>query len=178
MKAAVSSVSAKPQGRFAPAASPTRRSAQFSYDDRLRGVHGTREVLLMNADDMHERGIEEGHRLVLASAAGDGISREVTGLRATPVRTAARLLCGLLPECNAVIPLAQHAQQSHVPAAKSVPVRVRRDVGDFSFGAEPLGADESRARNDEARFGRASLGARHRCSVVAGAGFEPATFGL
>ncbi|MBZ8138369.1 formate dehydrogenase [Rubrivivax gelatinosus] len=104
----------------------------YGYDDRLRGIHGSREILLMNADDMHERGIEEGHRLVLASAAGDGITREVPGLRATRYELPRGCCAGHFPECNAVIPLAQHALHSHVPAAKSVPVRVRREVGDTS----------------------------------------------
>ena len=33
---------------------------------------------------------------------------------------------GYYPECNPLLPLWHHAEGSHVPAAKSIPVRVRK----------------------------------------------------
>jgi len=33
---------------------------------------------------------------------------------------------GYYPECNPLLPLWHHASRSHVPAAKSIPVRIRR----------------------------------------------------
>jgi hypothetical protein len=33
-------------------------------------------------------------------------------------------VAGYFPECNPLLPLSHHAEESHVPAAKSIPVRV------------------------------------------------------
>lgn len=99
----------------------------YGYDDRLRGIRGTRDVLLLNDGDMTRLGLAEGDTVTLASAAGDGIEREVHGLRATAYELPPGCCAGYYPECNPVIPLAHHAKQSKVPAAKAVPVRVRRE---------------------------------------------------
>ena len=52
--------------------------------------------------------------------------REVGGLRAIPYRIPRGCIAAYYPECNPLIPVAHHAIDSHVPAAKSVPVRVVR----------------------------------------------------
>ena len=41
---------------------------------------------------------------------------------------------GYYPECNVLIPLWHHAEGSHVPAAKSVPVRIRRTASAEAAG--------------------------------------------
>jgi molybdopterin-dependent oxidoreductase alpha subunit len=97
----------------------------YGFDDRLRGISGGREVLLMNARELARRGLADGDRVTLASAAGDGRVRERAGLRATVYELPDGCCAGYYPECNVVVPLAHHAEQSHVPAVKSVPVRVR-----------------------------------------------------
>ena len=100
----------------------------YGYDDRLRGIQGTREVLLMNQSDISRFGFVEGQVVTLASAAGtgsDGIAREVHGLRVTAYDLPAGSCGAYYPECNPVMPLYQYAEESMVPAAKSVPVRVR-----------------------------------------------------
>lgn len=96
----------------------------YGYDDRLRGIDGTREVLLLSAFDIDRLGLENGQRITLASAAGDGIERQVKNLRVTVYDLPPGTCAAYFPECNPVIPLAHHAQESKVPAAKSVPVRV------------------------------------------------------
>ena len=97
----------------------------YGYDDRLRGIDGTREVLLMCATDIARLGLADGQRVTLASAAGDGIEREVHGLRVTTYDLPPGSCAAYYPETNPVIPLSHHAEESKVPAAKSVPVRVR-----------------------------------------------------
>ncbi len=98
----------------------------YGYDDRLRGIDGTREVLLLNPADQARLGVRDGDIVTLASAAGDGITREVPGLRVTTYELPDGCCAAYYPECNPVIPLAHHAEQSKVPAAKSVPVRLVR----------------------------------------------------
>lgn len=98
----------------------------YGYDDRLRGIEGTRRIVLMNRDDLARHGLQDGDTVDLASAAGDGRVREVRGLRAIAYDLPAGCCAGYYPECNPLIPLEHHDLQSKVPAAKAVPVRVRR----------------------------------------------------
>ena len=57
----------------------------YSYEDRLRGIHGTRDVVLMNEYDMVRLEIAEGQSVDLIGTAGDGIERAVRGFRAVRV---------------------------------------------------------------------------------------------
>ncbi|WP_046116114.1 FdhF/YdeP family oxidoreductase [Aquincola tertiaricarbonis] len=102
----------------------------YGYDDRLRGIQGTRDVLLMNRDDMRRLGVADGSQVTLACAAADagpadGVLREVSGLRVVAYDLPPGCCAGYYPECNPVVPLNHHARESKVPAVKSVPVRVR-----------------------------------------------------
>ncbi|MEZ2410665.1 FdhF/YdeP family oxidoreductase [Bosea sp. RCC_152_1] len=96
----------------------------YGYSDRFRGVEGTRMVVFMNRADMARLGIADGAQLVLSSAAGDGRERRISGFQAVAYDIPEGCCGGYYPECNALIPLWQHAQKSKVPAAKAVPVRI------------------------------------------------------
>jgi molybdopterin-dependent oxidoreductase alpha subunit len=98
----------------------------YGYNDRFRGIHGTRMVVLMNRDDMARLGVEEGESVRLVTDAGDDKYRAVSGFRVTPYNIPKGCCGAYYPECNALIPLWHHAERSKVPAAKSVPVRVER----------------------------------------------------
>ena len=98
----------------------------YGYDDRFRGIRGTREVVLMNAADMVRLGLAEGEVVGLETAAEDGIERRVSGLRVTGYNVPEGCCAGYYPELNVLIPLWHHAKTSKVPAAKSVPVLVRK----------------------------------------------------
>jgi molybdopterin-dependent oxidoreductase alpha subunit len=96
----------------------------YGYDDRFRGIRGTRMVVMMNRGDMAKLGLFEGDKIALASDAEDGVERSVAGLRVVTYDIPAGCLGGYYPELNDLIPLEHHALESHVPAAKSVPVRI------------------------------------------------------
>ena len=96
----------------------------YGYDDRFRGIKGTREVVLMNRDDIARLGLRDGQTVKLVSDAGDGMQREVAGLRLVAFDIPHGCVGGYYPECNPLIPLSHHAMYSKTPAAKSVPVRV------------------------------------------------------
>jgi molybdopterin-dependent oxidoreductase alpha subunit len=98
----------------------------YSYEDRLRGIHGTRKVILMHDADMRRLGISDGEIVDLIGEAGDGIERMVPGLRATRYDVPRGSCAGYYPECNPLLPLWHHAKRSHVPAAKSIPVHIRK----------------------------------------------------
>ena len=96
----------------------------YGYSDRLRGIEGTRDVLLMNPDDIADAGLVAGQTVALASDAGDGVHRQVGGLAVTPFLLPRGCLGAYYPEMNPLIPLWYHDQESKTPAAKGVPVRI------------------------------------------------------
>ncbi len=100
----------------------------YGYDDRFRGIVGTRRVLLMNAGDMRGLGLSEGDSLRVATDVDDGVIRQVEGLRATTYDIPSGCCGGYYPECNPLIPLWHHAEESMVPAAKWIPVRLYKEA--------------------------------------------------
>ena len=96
----------------------------YGYSDRFRGIEGTRHILFMNPEDIAEGGFADGQIVGLAGDAGDGVDRKVDGLRIVSYSIPRGCLGGYYPECNPLIAIAHHAHESHVPAAKSVPVRI------------------------------------------------------
>jgi molybdopterin-dependent oxidoreductase alpha subunit len=97
----------------------------YGYSDRLRGIEGTRDVLLINPDEMQRAGLQEGQIVSLVSDAEDGIEREVGGLAVTPFSLPDGCIGAYYPEMNPLMPLAHHDVQSKTPAAKSIPVRIK-----------------------------------------------------
>ena len=97
----------------------------YGYSDRLRGIEGTRDVLLINPEEMARAGLSEGQVVALASDAEDQVERVVAGLTVTPFRLPDGCVAGYYPELNPLIPLDHHDHASKTPAAKSVPVRIR-----------------------------------------------------
>jgi molybdopterin-dependent oxidoreductase alpha subunit len=98
----------------------------YGYDDRFRGIRGTRLVLLMNRGDIEKLGLSEGDRVTACTHTTDGVVREVAGLLVTPYDIPAGCCAGYYPECNPLIPLWHHAEESKVPAAKSIPIVLRK----------------------------------------------------
>ena len=100
----------------------------YGYHDRFRGIKGTRDVVMMNRGDMARMGLKEHDRVDLVGDAGGNGDTRVGNLLVVPYDIPAGCLGAYYPECNVLIPVAHHAHQSHVPAAKSVPVRVERSA--------------------------------------------------
>jgi formate dehydrogenase major subunit len=99
----------------------------YTLDDRFRGIFGTRKVLLMNAEDIDRLGLTAGERVTALTVASDDVPRSVGGLRVTLYDIPKGCIAGYFPECNPLIPLWHHAEGSYVPAAKSIPVRLRQE---------------------------------------------------
>ncbi len=97
----------------------------YGYSDRLRGIEGTRDVLLINPEDIGRAGLSEGQVVALVSDAEDQVERVVEGLKVTPYNLPDGCVAGYYPELNPLIALAHHDHASKTPAAKSVPVRIR-----------------------------------------------------
>ena len=93
----------------------------YGYDDRFRGVEGTRMVVLMNATDIERLSLADGQTVSMRADADDRL-REVQGFRVTSYDIPEGCCAAYYPECNPLIPLWHHAKGSKVPAAKAIPV--------------------------------------------------------
>jgi len=96
----------------------------YGYTDRLRGIHDSRMVVMINREDRVRFGIGKDGNARLTTAADDGITRSMGGFQVIDYDIPPGTIAAYYPECNALIPLWQFAEESKTPAAKSVPVRI------------------------------------------------------
>ncbi|WP_379921176.1 FdhF/YdeP family oxidoreductase [Erythrobacter sp. R86502] len=102
----------------------------YGHDDRLRGLSGSRMIVLMKPEDMRDAGLAEGDRVTLVTDAGEApggaqeMQRSVSGLAVVPYDLPAGTLAGYFPELNPLVPLWYHEELSQTPASKGVPVRI------------------------------------------------------
>jgi molybdopterin-dependent oxidoreductase alpha subunit len=96
----------------------------YGYNDRFRGIHGSRMVVLVHRNDMARLGLNERDVVALSTAVDDGKTRIVSGLAVVPYDIPEGNIAAYYPECNALLPLWHHAEGSRTPAAKSIPVRI------------------------------------------------------
>lgn len=101
----------------------------YGFEDRFRGIHGTREVLLISPQDIERHGLRAGDRVTVSTVAEDFV-REVPNLQVVPYAIPVGCAAAYYPECNVLIPLWHHAVGSQVPASKSIPIRIRRTPAD------------------------------------------------
>ncbi|WP_460451165.1 FdhF/YdeP family oxidoreductase [Alsobacter sp. SYSU BS001988] len=97
----------------------------YGLSDRLRGVEGRRDVLLMPPAEIERHGLRPGQRVDLHGDAGDGAARKVADLEVVPFDLPEGCVAGYYPELNPLVPLWLHDAKSKTPAYKSVPVRVK-----------------------------------------------------
>ncbi len=98
----------------------------YGYNDRFRGVQGTRTVIFLNRSDIVRFGLAAGDWVTVRTAIEPEVLREVGPLQIIAYDIPAGCAAAYYPECNALVPLWHHAERSKVPAAKSVPVTVRK----------------------------------------------------
>jgi anaerobic selenocysteine-containing dehydrogenase len=100
----------------------------YGYDDRFRGVKGTRMVAFMNPADVGALGLAADDLIDLTTAIDDGVERVVRGLRVLPYDIPPGCIGAYYPEANPLVPLQHHDRRAHTPAYKAVPVRVSRST--------------------------------------------------
>ena len=111
----------------------------YSFDDRLRGVNGTRTVVFMNAADIAAQGLQADFLIDLTTAIDDGVERVVRGFRIVPYDIPKGCIGAYFPEANRLVPLSHHDKQARTPAYKAIPVRVSRSA--LSDGSASAGSD-------------------------------------
>jgi formate dehydrogenase major subunit len=101
----------------------------YSHDDRYRGVHGSRRVVLVNPADLEALGLADADRVDVISEWDDGRDRRMEDLRVVAYPTARDCCATYYPEANVLVPLSSVAEGSNTPTSKSVVVRlVKRAV--------------------------------------------------
>ncbi|WP_328412807.1 FdhF/YdeP family oxidoreductase [Nocardia sp. NBC_00403] len=98
----------------------------YGLDDRYRGVHGGRKVILVNAEDIAELGFADGELVDLISEWTDGTERKVTGFRIIGYSTPRGNAAAYYPETNPLVPLDHVAARSNTPVSKAVTIRLER----------------------------------------------------
>jgi anaerobic selenocysteine-containing dehydrogenase len=98
----------------------------YSNDDRYRGLKGLRTVVLMNSDDMRDRGLDEFDLIDIASFSRDGTTRAVYGYRAVRYDIPRGCAAGYMPELNVLCGIADHSTQSGQPVTKHLEVEIPR----------------------------------------------------
>ena len=96
----------------------------YGYSDRLRGLSGSRDILLMCPEDIEAAGLTDGQTVTLVTDVDDGHDRRLGGLTLTAYKLPRGTIASYYPECNVLVPVQHHDELSGTPASKSVPVRV------------------------------------------------------
>jgi anaerobic selenocysteine-containing dehydrogenase len=81
---------------------------------------------MMNFNDMQRLHLGHGDLVTVETEANDQVKREVRDMQVVTYNVPEGCCAGYYPECNPLIPWWHHAEGSKTPAAKSIPVRVKR----------------------------------------------------
>jgi molybdopterin-dependent oxidoreductase alpha subunit len=95
----------------------------YGLDDRYRGIHGERRVILLNVDDLREHGLQDGDLVNIVSVWKDG-ERRAEGFRALEYPTPRGCAAAYFPEANVLVPLDSTAEVSGTPTSKSIIIRL------------------------------------------------------
>lgn len=93
----------------------------YGYDDRYRGISNSREVVMMNAEDMKKYGCEAGDLVKLTSIFA-GEKRILTGFQVVPYNISPGCLSVYFPEGNVLVALDNNSTESQCPASKYIEV--------------------------------------------------------
>jgi len=96
----------------------------YSDDDRYRGVENLRTLVLMNRDDMRDRGLADTDLVDITSIAKDGSRRSVYGYRAFAYDLPPGSAIGYMPELNVLCALTDFSPQSGQPLTKHLTVEI------------------------------------------------------
>src|SRR5258708_34192547 len=95
----------------------------YGLDDRYRGIHGGRRVVLVSELDLRELGFADGDLVDIVSVWSDG-ERRAPGFRLVSYPTPQGCAAAYFPETNVLIPLDSTAETSNTPTSKSVVIRL------------------------------------------------------
>ncbi|TQF06345.1 FdhF/YdeP family oxidoreductase [Kitasatospora acidiphila] len=96
----------------------------YALDDRYRGIHNARRVVMVNPDDLAELGIADRAVVDLVSVWRDGVERRATGFTVVAYPASRGSAAAYYPETNVLVPLDSTADVSNCPTSKAIVVRL------------------------------------------------------
>lgn len=98
-------------------------TAIYELHDRYRGINGSRRVIMMNENDIAERGLQQGEVVDITSYF-DGEKRFAQSFIVVPYPIPRQCAATYFPETNVLVPLKSTAKKSNCPTSKSVIITV------------------------------------------------------
>jgi len=95
----------------------------YGLEDRYRGIHNERRVVLLNSEDMRERNLQSGQVVDLTSHHEDG-ERHARRFIVVPYDIPRRCAATYFPEANVLVPVTSVADRSNTPTSKYVRITV------------------------------------------------------
>jgi anaerobic selenocysteine-containing dehydrogenase len=96
----------------------------YGLNDRYRGIHQGRRVVLMNKDDINVAGLREGDAVDLIGHF-EGEERVARHFIIVPYDIPRGCTATYFPEANVLVPVRSVAEKSNTPASKSVVISIR-----------------------------------------------------
>jgi formate dehydrogenase major subunit len=96
----------------------------YGLNDRYRGIHAGRRVVLVNPLDLPALGVRDGEVVDLVGIAEDGIERRARRFRVVSYPSARGCAAAYFPEANALVPLDSRGDETGTPTSKSVFIRL------------------------------------------------------
>ncbi|MBC7797290.1 MAG: FdhF/YdeP family oxidoreductase [Pyrinomonadaceae bacterium] len=100
----------------------------YGLNDRYRGIHGERRVIMMNPSDIAERGFKAGKVVDLTSHFEDG-TRHAKHFIVVPFDIPKGNCATYFPETNVLVPIGHSADRSNTPVSKFIIITVAAHVG-------------------------------------------------
>lgn len=97
----------------------------YGMNDRYRGIHNERRIVMMNEKDMQQAGLQK-HDVVNITSYFKGEMRSVKNFIAVPMPIARRCAATYFPEANPLVHIDAVAHTSNTPASKSVIVTIEK----------------------------------------------------
>ncbi|MBO6762354.1 MAG: hypothetical protein JJ909_15460, partial [Roseivirga sp.] len=97
----------------------------YGLNDRYRGIYNERRVVMMNEEDMRDKGFKKGDVVNLTSHF-NGIERRANQFIVLPYPIPRTNVATYFPEANALVPIDSFARKSMTPASKMVRIKIEK----------------------------------------------------
>ncbi|MFD8257470.1 FdhF/YdeP family oxidoreductase [Streptomyces griseoluteus] len=96
----------------------------YTNNDRYRGIHGRRNIIMINPEDMVDLGLVRGQFVDIIGVWHDDVDRRVEGFEVIPYPTSRGCAAAYYPEVQPLVPLDSVAAISNQPTSKGIVVRL------------------------------------------------------
>ncbi len=97
----------------------------YGLDDRYRGIYNERRVILMNQQDMEERGLQKKDIVDIYNY-DDGIERVARKFMVVPYSIPRSCTATYYPETNVLVPISSVAEKSNTPVSKQIVIKIKK----------------------------------------------------